>query len=262
MGIPTGILVNGFDAFLLVFVRMTSLFVIAPIFGRKNIPVYLKIGFSLMLSFILIGTVNVPKIDYMNSIYGFALVVFKEFIVGITLGYVSYMIFTAIYLAGQIIDMQVGFGIINVIDPVSNIQVPVTSNFYFIFSMLVFLTINGHHMLIKALFNSYKLVPAGGAVFSADLMNDIIKLFGDTFSIAFRICAPILAAILITDVALGVILKAMPQMNVFVIGMPLKIFIGIYIMIITIPAFIGLLDIMVNGVNSGMLTFLKDMAPK
>jgi len=157
-----GILLNGIDIFVLIFVRMTGLFVAAPIFGRRNIPSYFKIGFSFMLALILANIMPAPEIDYQQNIYQYVLMVIKEFIVGLTIGYIAYMVFTAIYLAGQLIDMQIGFGLVNVLDPISNIQVPITANFYFIISMLVLLMVNGHHMLIKVLFESYSYIPLGG----------------------------------------------------------------------------------------------------
>jgi flagellar biosynthetic protein FliR len=252
-------LLNGIDVFLLVFVRMTGLFVIAPVFGRKNIPTYFKIGFSFMMALILVNTIKVPQPDYYNNVYQYAFLIIKEFIVGLTLGYVSYMIFTAIYIAGQMIDMQIGFSLVSVLDPMSNIQIPITSNFYFIISMLVFMSVNGHHVLIKALFDSYKSVPVGAAVFSSDLMNDIIRVFGGTFVIAFKIAAPITAAVLISDVAMGVISRTIPQLNVFVVGMPLKIALGLITMLLTIPMFIALLGSLFEGTNGEMLKFLKDL---
>lgn len=261
MQIPLGMMFNAIDVFILIFVRMTGLFVIAPIFGRRNIPSGFKIGFSFMLALILINTVAMPDIEYYNNLYQYVLLVFREFIVGITIGYVSYLIFTSIYIAGQMIDMQMGFGMVNVIDPVSNIQVPVTSNFYFIISMLIFLMSGGHHVLIKGLFDSYNVVPLGGAVFKPDLMNDLIRVFGSVFLLGFKISAPIIAAILITDVALGIMSKAVPQLNVFIVGMPLKIAVGIMIMILTIPMFMSIADILINGMRSEIVNFIKDLGP-
>jgi flagellar biosynthetic protein FliR len=260
--IPTGIEVNGIDVFLLVFVRMTGLFVISPIFGRRNIPTYLKIGISLLMALILINTLKTDKIDYVNNIYSYSFLIFKEFIVGIIIGYVSYLIFTSIYLAGQLIDMQIGFGMVNVIDPVSSIQISITSNFYFIISMLVLLAVNGHHMIIKALFDSYKFIPVGEASFNTALLSDIIRIFGDVFVIAFKISAPVVAAILITDIALGIISKSVPQLNVFVVGMPAKIILGILVMVLTMPVFIALIEVMVSGMDSHMYKIIKDMVLK
>lgn len=254
-----GLALNNIDAFLLIFVRMTSLFVVAPIFGRRNIPVYFKIGFSFLLALILMNTITQPNIEEYSNFLGYALLVAKEFLAGVVLGYVAYLLFTAVYLAGQIIDMQMGFGMVNVMDPMSNIQIPITSNFYFIVSMMVFLMANGHHMLIRALFESYNFIPLGGAVFDNRLMDDVIKVFTDTFVIGFKICAPILAATLITDIVLGVISRTIPQLNVFVVGMPAKILLGLLIMVVTVTAFISLNSVILDEMNRGMFNFMRDM---
>ncbi|WP_010249126.1 flagellar biosynthetic protein FliR [Acetivibrio cellulolyticus] len=261
MILTEGILVNGIEVFLLIFIRMAGLFVIAPIFSRANIPTYLKIGFSFMLALILVNTISNQNI-VINNIYEFAALVIREFVVGITLGYVSYTIFNAIYIAGELIDMQIGFGVVNVIDPISNIQVSITSTFYFILCMLVFILCNGHHILIRALFSSYEYVPLGQAVFGSGLQSRILEIFGGIFLIAFKIAAPMLTAILITDVALGVISKTVPQLNVFVVGMPLKIILGLAVMVLTMPLFISIVETLIKGMDSEMLNFLKNMGPK
>ena len=261
MPIPEGILLNSIEVFLLIFIRMTGLFVIAPIFGRRNIPVYLKIGFSFMLALILVNSIGLQVLDF-NNIYEYFILVLKEFLVGITLGYVSYLIFSAIYLAGQMIDMQVGFGVVNVIDPLSNIQVPITSTFYFIFSMLIFLLCKGHYILIRALFYSYDFVPLGKAAFGPDLMNNILRIFGDVFIVSFKIGAPILAAILISDMALGIISKTVPQLNVFMVGMPLKILLGLAVIVLTLPMFVSLVENLIKVMDRDMYSILKDMGLK
>lgn len=259
MELPLGMMLNAIDVFLLIFIRMTGLFVVAPIFGRRNVPTYFKIGFSFMLALILINTIKMPNLDYYNSFYQYAFLVLKEFLVGITLGYVSYLVFNAIYLAGQLIDMQVGFGMVNVVDPLSSIQVSITSNLYFIICMMVFLAVDGHHMLIRALFESFNYIPIGNAVFGANLMNDILRMFGDIFLLAFKISAPILAAILVTDIALGVISKAVPQVNVFVLGMPLKILLGLLVLIVTFPVFGSVIKAIIDTMNFEMFNFMKHM---
>lgn len=261
MQIPAGLILNGFDMFLLVFVRMTGLFVVAPIFGRKNIPTYFKIGFSFFIALILVNTTAVQVAQYDDNLLSYALLIAKEFIVGLSIGFVAYLVFTAIYIAGEVIDMQIGFGIVNVLDPVSNIQVPVTSNVYFIISMLLFLSINGHHMLIKTLYDSFGTLPIGSAVFSTGLVNGIIDLFGTVFATGIKIAGPILATILITDIALGTISKMVPQINIFVIGMPLKIGIGIIILIITMPMFIAVMETIFRLMETGVLDYIKELRP-
>ncbi|PYG89835.1 flagellar biosynthetic protein FliR [Ruminiclostridium sufflavum DSM 19573] len=258
MQIPLGMLLNSLELFLLVFVRMTGLFVIAPIFGR-NMPAYLKIGIAFTTAVLMTSVIKVDNIIATDSYLLYAFYVIKEFLVGVVIGFVAYALFTSIYIAGQIIDMQIGFGMVNVFDPISNIQVPITANLYYMMAMLIFLATNGHHLLIKALYQSFTLVPIGSAGVGPDMTENIIEVFRKMFSIGFKIAAPILAAILIADVVLGIISKTIPQMNVFVLGMPLKILVGLIIIMITIPAFIYIVTMISDSINIEIFKFLKDM---
>ncbi len=260
--LPLGAITNGFDSFLLIFVRMAGLFLVAPIFGRRNIPAYLKIGLSFMMALILVNTITLQKPVYDSNLLAFAGLIAKEAIVGIVLGYISYLVFTAIYMAGQLIDMQIGFGMVSVLDPVSNIQVPVTSNLYFIISMLIFLISNGHHDLIKALFRSYEIVPLGKAVFGKDLLGDILNISGNTLVIGFKIAAPVIAAMLIADIALGVLSRTVPQLNIFAVGITLKLFVGLLIMFLTIEMFNMVINILIGDSNNQTINFLNHMRPK
>lgn len=262
MQIPEGILLNGIGMFILVFVRMTGLFVIAPIFGRRSIPVYLKVGLALMTALLLMNAVKMSPVDFGNNIYSYTLLIFKEFVVGIILGYIANVIFDAILMAGQLIDMQVGFGMVNVLDPISNIQIPISSNFYYMISMMVLMASNGHHVIMKGLFESYKFIPAGEVAFNTILLNDVLASFSKMFLIGFKISAPIIAAILVTDIALGIISKSIPQLNVFIVGMPAKIILGVLVMVLTIPAFIYLVGFMVGELDNEMLKVIKDMVLK
>lgn len=262
MHIPLGMLLNSMEFFLLIFVRMTGLFVIAPIFGR-NMPTYLKIGIALTTSILMASTIKVDNVIEINSYLLYSFYIIKEFIIGLVIGFVAYALFTSIYIAGQIIDMQIGFGMVSVFDPVTNIQVPVTANLYYMVAMMIFLATNGHHVLIKALYQSFTLVPIASPGFgTAKMMDNIINIFHQMFSIGFRIAAPIVAAILITDVVLGIISKTIPQMNVFVLGMPLKILVGMIIIMITIPAFIYIVTMLTDNINIEIFKFLKDMGGK
>ncbi|HEY9059840.1 MAG TPA: flagellar biosynthetic protein FliR [Pseudobacteroides sp.] len=262
MQIPEGILLNGIGMFILVFVRMTGLFVIAPIFGRRNIPVYLKVGLALITALLLMNAVKMNPVDYGNNIYSYTMLIFKEFIVGIILGYIANVIFDAILMAGQLIDMQVGFGMVNVLDPISNIQIPISSNFYYMISMMVLMASNGHHVIMKGLFESYRFIPAGEVAFNTILLNDVLASFSKMFLIGFKISAPIIAAILVTDIALGIISKSIPQLNVFIVGMPAKIILGVLVMVLTIPAFIYLVGFMVGELDNEMFKVIKDMVLK
>ncbi len=261
MQIPFSMFLNNIELFLLIFVRMTGLFVTAPIFGRRNIPVYFKIGFAFTTALLMANVIKVGHIVDTDNFMIYALYILKEFAVGLVIGFIAYAVFTSIYIAGQIIDMQIGFGMVNVLDPLSNIQVPVTANLYFMTAMIIFLVTNGHHMLIKALYQSFDIVPLGSAVIGPGMVDNIIIVFQNMFSVAFRIAAPIVAAVIITDVVLGIISKTIPQMNVFVLGMPLKVLLGVIIVLITIPAFIYIVTMLTDDMSIEIYKFIKSMVP-
>ncbi|WHH58950.1 flagellar biosynthetic protein FliR [Petroclostridium sp. X23] len=259
MNILFGSVLEYIDIFLLVLVRVTALFVISPIFGRKNMPNIFKIGFGLMLAMIITPTLEANGILAEQHILQFVMLVFNEFCIGLILGFVSYMAFSALYVAGQIIDMQIGFGMVNVLDPQTNIQIPVIANFYFIISMMMFLALDGHHMIISSIFYSYKVLPIGEGAVTTALLDNMVKMFGDMFIIGFKIASPIIAAVFITDVALGILARTVPQMNVFVVGMPLKIVIGIGVLIITVAVFPIIMEVILNGMYKDLEAVLKDM---
>ncbi|MDR1440669.1 MAG: flagellar type III secretion system protein FliR [Clostridiales bacterium] len=262
MGAALGIgfeeaLIGAVETFMLVFVRMTGMFAVSPIFGRRNLPTYYKIGLAFFLALLLTasGAPAMPQTG--GTPLEYALLALTELMVGISIGFIPYLMFSAIYLAGQLIDMKIGFSMVSVLDPVSNLQIPVTSNFYFILCMLVFITVNAHHSVIRAIYESYAFVPAGTLSISRGVVDGLFRLFSDIFVLGFRMAAPIVFTVLLTDVALGIISKAMPQMNVFMVGMPLKILVGLIIIIVTLPAMMLILGELFRNVELETANFMR-----
>ena len=247
------------ESFLLIFIRMSGLFILSPIFGRNNLPAVFKIGFSFFLSVILINAIEVPIVNMSGSIALYVLYVLKELVVGLVIGYATYVIMSAIYLAGQLIDTQIGFGSVNVLDATSNIQVPLTSNFYYMYIILIFLTINGHFFIIQALFRSFEIIPINTLGFNVNFVADVIDIMREMFEIAIRIAAPIIATVFIADVVLGVLSRTIPQMNVFQLGMPLKIIVGLLVIAITFYYGNGVTEGITELMNKYMLQFLTRM---
>lgn len=239
-------------------VRLSGMFFLSPIFGRRNIPNYFKVGFCFMLTIITAQSIPVPDMEAYQSLASYAVLIGKELLIGLMLGYISYMLFSSIYIAGQLIDMRIGFGMVNVFDPITSVQIPITADFYTVFATLFMLVTDSHHLLIKALYESYTILPIGKAWFNGDILKQMIDLFSNVFVIGFKIAAPITVAILITDLALGIISKAMPQMNVFMLGMPVKILLGFVIMLITITAFKGIVYAIMDGTYREIYDFLKN----
>jgi len=250
------IVLNGIDVFLLVLVRLTGLFVVTPVFGTRNVPAYFKIGFAFFMTIILINTLDIPGPEYSNFLE-FAVIIAKEFLIGLALGFIAYLIFNCIYMAGEIVDMQVGFGMVNIVNPLSNIQVPLTANFYYIISLLMLISVKGHYMIIKALYGSYEYIPIDGALKSEGITENVIRLFRNFFITGFKIAAPITAAILITDIMLGIMAKAVPQLNIFVLGLPIKIVVGMALLTVTLPVLAGVLEGIFKTIEDEMVNFLR-----
>jgi len=253
------ILVDKFLILLLVFVRMVSLFVVTPIFGRKEVPRYLKIGLAFFCSYIMVPMLGDVQIQYSNLL-SFAVIVGKEFLVGIIIGFVSFLVFSALFVAGQIIDMQIGFGMINVLDPTMNTQVPLTGNFIYLLTSLFFLIINGHHILLSALFKSYSVLPIDGFAFTEAMVNNITTIFTDIFVLGFKISIPVIAAVLLAEVALGILSRTVPQMNVFVVGIPLKLGIGIFTLYLMMPIFIQIMTVIFDRMYGYIYLIIRSMA--
>jgi len=169
-----------------------------------------------------------------------------ELLVGITIGFVIYILFAAVQLAGQLLDMQMGFGMVNVLDPQSGMQVPLMGNFIYLIALMVYLLMNGHHYLLSALVQSYQTVPVLGMHVNEGFMSLLIGVTLDMFIIAIKISAPVVMALLLTDVSMGFIARTVPQMNVFIVGLPLKIIVGLVVLISVLPVYLWFFSILFN----------------
>ncbi|MDD2619651.1 MAG: flagellar biosynthetic protein FliR, partial [Syntrophomonadaceae bacterium] len=169
-----------------------------------------------------------------------------EILIGYTIGFIAYLVLATIQLAGQIMDMQMGFAIVNVVDPQSGTQIPLMGNFTQIFALLIYLVINGHHYLIQALVQSFRIIPVLGLSLNHDFFDLLLEMSIKMFVIAVKISAPVLVSVLISDIAMGFIARTVPQMNVFIVGMPLKILLGFVTLFIMLPVYLWLFGSLFN----------------
>ncbi len=251
------VLLNQTSFFLLIFARVSGIFSLAPFLGSANIPGYAKAGLSLLLSYILFPVVYSSGVAIPDTVLAYAALVAGEFLLGLIFGFVSSLIMHAVQMAGHVLDMQIGFGIVNVFDPQFGQQVPLLGNFKYILALMVFLATNGHHVLLSALVASFKLVPVTGVVIPASLAGFIVKLVSGAFMIAFKITVPVLASLVLADVAFGILARTMPQMNIFVIGIPAKLIIGIFAMMMALPFYIAVMEVGFNGMYQDLYRFLE-----
>ncbi|MCC5909812.1 MAG: flagellar type III secretion system protein FliR [Clostridiaceae bacterium] len=229
------IILFNMNLFFLIFFRISGIFIVAPIFSRKNIPMMVKIGLSVLITFILLPIISMDFMFYQITFGELAFYVIKEFLLGIIIGFVGFLYFSTLYLAGTIIDTQIGFAMVNVMDPQTNSQMPIMSSFYNIIFTLLFLAMNGHHLIIRALVYSYNVLPVGFTLsIGEEMVQRLISIMTEIFILSFRFSAPILATIFLANVLLGILARTMPQMNVFIVGLPLKIIVGLTTILITL----------------------------
>jgi flagellar biosynthetic protein FliR len=229
--------------FLLVFVRMTSFFLSVPIFSTRGVPNQLKVGLAFLLALISFSYVPMQQtipLDLMFLMYAV-----KEVLIGLILGFICEMVFYTIQIAGGLMDLQMGFAMANIIDPRTGAYVPITGTFKNILATLYFLSINGHHMLIKGMIASYQAAPVDRIwipLGENQVFLHVVKIFSQMFASALLMAAPIVAALFLVDLSLGIIAKSVPQFNIFVVGLPIKMIASFLILIVVMPAFFLILS--------------------
>lgn len=226
------------EGFLLLTSRISGLFLSAPILSSRMMPVRVKVLVIIALAAMMAYFVPITYAQEITSPAYFIAALAVEILTGYTIGFVTYMVFGAIQLAGQIMDMQMGFGIVNVVDPQSGTQIPLMGNLTQTVALLLYLAIDGHHYLFQALIQSYKFIPVLGLNLNGKLVDLIIQISVYMFVIAIKISAPIVIAIITADIAMGFVARTVPQMNVFIVGLPLKILVGLGALLIMMPIYI------------------------
>lgn len=223
--------------FLLVFTRFTGMFVSAPLFSTFPIPMQIKVGLSAACAFIVYPFVaQHSHIIVPRDLIGLSILLFKELAVGILIGFTISLIFTAVEIGGQILSIQMGIAIASALDPVTNQQSPIVGQFYMFIASIVFISINGPHWLFSTVYDSFHSIPIGmDFTFSNQLTQQLLVFTGQLFLIAFSIIIPIFSVLLIKVLLMGIVSKIMPQMNVFMIAMPLQIYVGLVLMLILMP---------------------------
>lgn len=249
--------VNDLEYFLLIMVRISMFVAVAPLFSQKGIPNQVKIGFSFFMAALLYGVVDRPVLEY-NTIWGYAVLVIKEAMAGLLIGFAANMCTMIITFAGQIIDMETGLSMVNLMDPATNNSVSISGVLYQYVVTLMLLVSGMYEYMIMALAETFELIPVTGAVFdSTKLLQSVITFLNDYVMIGFRICLPVFAVMLLLNAILGIMTKVAPQLNMFSVGMQLKVLVGISTLFITV-GMLPLASKMIFGeVKQMMVTFVR-----
>jgi flagellar biosynthetic protein FliR len=251
---PIDINISG-QKFILVFFRVAAILWLLPLFSTRAVSVSYKAALSLVISFLLFDLVNVSQtLD--GDPYYMLLLIIKEIFIGLTISFFVRILFSIVYVAGEVAALQTGFAFARFMDPTTMTQVSILEQFINILTIITFFAIDGHHILIKGIFLSFKELPVGAAVLNNSLLYHAVGFTGRIFSIGLRIGAPLIITLFIVDLALGLLSKMIPQINVFVEGMPMKILITFTVLSLSL----GIMTTSIVNIFRGMdIEILKIM---
>ena len=211
-----------FLALFLIFLRVTAFFAITNVFFPNGTPKTLKAMFSFIFSFALLSGVDYGSLNGITSNYYLIIYMIFEITNGLILGLVSNIAFEVVLMAGSLLDVHIGLSMVNTLDPNSKANTTITGNLLHYVALIIFFIVDGHHMLIKSLMESFITLPMGNGLFHAETMSTLIEIIANYFAIGLKIAIPIVLIMILTDVAMGLVSRAVPQINVMILGMPVK----------------------------------------
>lgn len=242
--------------YLLVLIRLSILIFMFPIFSSNVFPAQLKIGFALVTSLLFYSVVDVDLNLFPMSIPATGLLIMAEFMIGLTLGLCLRMFFGSVQLAGQIIGFQMGFAMINVVDPQTGSNVSIMDQLGYWVCIVVFLLLNGHHIIFLAVIESFNLVPMGFFMMQEAMLVKILDLGGQLFVLAIKIGAPVIATLAFVSAAFGLVSKFSPQMNVMIVAFPLKIVVGLLLFGLTLQIIVIMTQNYIGQFKSLLMSLL------
>ncbi len=247
--------------FLFIFLRVSAMTLTVPVFDSRNIPATFKIGLCFTIALVLYPIVRLEPAAFSPSLILLVIGVACEILTGVIIGFVIRLIFSGIQLAGELAAFQMGFSVANVIDPMSSSQVPVISQMMYMFAILIFLTTNAHHWVLRALVESFHLIPPFGFHASGALMARLTQAAGDLFVIAVKTGSPVIVSLLLVCLGLGLVGRTVPQMNVFMVATPVNILIGFLFFSLSFPLMMSYLNQLLSGLGTEILQIMKLMGP-
>ncbi len=208
-----------------------------PVLGGQAIPSHMKVALPLMISVIVFPLVDIKHVTVEMDVLTMGLLIVGEAMIGLVTAFLVNLLFAAVQLAGALIDFQIGFGIVNVVDPITNAQVSVTGQLLNITAMLIFLSINAHHWVLMGLVDSFHTIPLGGFKSSVGLSKMFVQSMKAVYVTGMQIAAPVTVTLLLKQTAMGLIARTVPQVNIFIVGFPITIGLGLATIAICLPAF-------------------------
>lgn len=225
------------ELFTLFFSRTASFVILLPIAGNRLVPAIVKTGFAAFISIILVSLYQNQSFPLPHDTFGFFFRVSVEVFIGLALGFITLFLFTGIQIAGEVMGMQMGLAMAKMVDPSFQAQLSIVAQFQVFIAMLFYLAMNGHHFLIEAFVYSYQALPLFADIHATGLVEQVINMVSFAYVVAVKVGAPVIVSLLLANIALGILARTVPQMNIFMVGLPLRLLLGIGALALTIRMF-------------------------
>jgi flagellar biosynthetic protein FliR len=249
-------LIGMINSYFLPFVRISAFLMAAPIFGTKIVSVKIRLILSITLTLIVAPLIT-NTITFSGINLSMMLIILQQILIGVALAFIFQVVFQVFVLSGQYIAMKLGLGFASMNDPSNGVSVTIVSQFYLLTTTLLFLSVNGHLMTIQILVDSFTVVPIGVWGFTAATLYKIVGLGSWMFASALTISLPVLTALLVVNIAFGVMSRSAPQMNIFAVGFPVTLLFGLMIMWVGFSAFLTNFDTYVHEGMSFTMNLLN-----
>jgi len=247
-----------FQLFILMAFRLSGIFLIAPFFNNPSFPIIMKIGLAMLVTLVVFPLVSMEGVFVPQSMGALAVSATVEFSLGAMIGFASTLVFAAIMLTGHLISQDMGITIANVIDPVSNSQTSIVSQFQVFYVTLLFIILNGPNYIIAVFYKSFQLVPLLGFQLSDNAINHISgTMMQSMFELAVKAAAPVMAGLLIATVAMGFIARTVPEMNIFILGFAIRVGIGLLTLMLAIDMFTYMFEVYLVNMFQDLETLLR-----
>ena len=242
-----------------ILIRVAGIVVAIPAFSSRSVPLHVRIGLLIGFTVILFPIVSDQMRPLSLSWPQVVPLLFTEFMVGMVLGFAISFVMNAFIIAGELIGIQMGINLISALDPVAGGQVPILGQFMGLLGMLIFLAIDGHHMMFEALVASFQLVPPMHVHFSGFLVESVLKLGLGMFVLALKVGAPVMIAVFIVTLAMGILGRTLPQLNVMLNNVPMTIGVGLLVLGLSLPLFGSLAESNLTGIGPTLQGLLSLM---
>lgn len=213
--------------------RVSAMVAAAPVYGTRSVPTKVKVMTALAITSVLVPLLPAPQIDVFSPLS--VLIIAQQILIGLIIGFAVQLVFSAVITGGQIVAMQMGLGFSLMVDPQNGAQSPVLSQFYIVMVMLIYLSIDGHLVLIEVLVESFKTMPISAQGLIADDFMQIVRWGANIFAGGLAIALPAIASLLVVNISFGVMTRSAPQLNIFAIGFPITMMLGFTLVMITLP---------------------------